>query len=181
MLQLKPRSKILCCTKTKTHSHSWAGSPRAVLVYLSAGEISSLSHSSHTARPSWASSSASAGPWPQCKCSEPERKPSLVPGPKPYTHSLGLQITRDFLFLYLGPCRGRFVCVVYKKTQQKTTGFIWDTWPTITHKKNKSSSSSLCVSGGFLFHRACPALTWARTSCEAELPNPHVYVQICKW
>lgn len=97
--------------------------------------------------------------WPRCKCSEPKRKPSLVPGSKPYTRSRSLQITRDFLFLYLGPCPSSVCVYSVQKTQQKTTGFIWDTWPTITHKKNKSSVSLLCVEV-FLF-RVCPALTSA--------------------
>lgn len=48
--------------------------------------------------------------WPQCKCSESKRKPSLVLGSTPYMCSLSLQITRDFLFLYLGPCPSS-VCV----------------------------------------------------------------------
>lgn len=138
------RSKIPCCTKTKTHSHSQAGSPRPVHVYFSL-EISSLSHSTRAERPSWASSSASVGIDPSVNAHSPKESPRLSWAPHHIRVHSASRSLETFCFYIWVHAQAQFVCIVYKKTQQKTTGFIWDTGRTITHKKNKSSISLLCA------------------------------------
>lgn len=177
-LILQFRSKIPCYVKTKTHSHSWAGNPWPVHVYLCASR--NLITESLTAHGEAFSSIAVSlcRDWPRRKCSEPKRKPSLVPGSKPYTRSLSLQITRDFLFLYLGPCPSS-VCVysVQKNPTENHRIYLGYLTNYYTQEKQILYFIIMCVEA-FLF-RACPALTSATKSCDAELPL--VYVQIYKW
>lgn len=108
-------------------------------------EISSRSHSPRTERPSRASSSACVGIDPGVNAQSPKESPRLSRDPNHIRAHSASGSLETFCFYIWVRAQAQFVCIVYKKTQQKTTGFIWDTWPTITHKKNKSSISLLCV------------------------------------
>lgn len=174
------RSKIPCYTENKnTFTLPSRKSTTSPCLFLSRNL---LIESLNTRRETFLSIIVSLSwDWPRCKCSESKRKPSLVLGSTPYTCSLSLQITRDFLFLYLGPCPSSVCVYSVQKTQQKTTGFIWDTGRTITHKKNKSSISLLCAWRQLFSEFVLPWHQLERADADAELPNLVVYVKIRKW
>lgn len=106
--------------------------------------------------------------WPRYKCSEPKRKPSLVPGSKPYTRSLSLQITWDFLFLYLGLCPSS-VCVYSVQKNPTENHRIYLGYLTNYYAQEKQILYFIIMCGGFSFQSlSCPDISyielWCRTS-----------------
>lgn len=173
------RSKIPCCTKTKTHSHSQAGNPRPVHVYLSALEISSLSHSTRAERPSRASSSASDGIDPGVNARSPKERPRLSRAPHHICVHSASRSLETFCFYIWVHAQAQFVCIVYKKTPTENHR-IYLGYRTNYYTQEKQILYFIIMCMEALIFRVCPALTSARKSSDAELPNLVVYVKIRK-
>lgn len=105
--------------KTKTHSHSWAGNPWPVHVYLCSLEISSLSHSPRTERPSRASSSACVGIDPAVNARSPKESPRLSRDPNHIRAHSASRSLETFCFYIWVRAQAQFVCIVYKKPNRK--------------------------------------------------------------